>query len=238
MGRPASRKRLGPFRVGGDEHGDGVHKGHAGIEAGGGVGPLGLLRAHRQVAHQDVRPAVAERLGHVHRFGRGLLDGLAVVLAQAVEGGSSLNGDSELAHRGEADGVVLPGEDGLAQVGPDFGGVDVEGGHELEVTDVVAAEHDVHEPGHGVVGIGVPVVRHPLDEGTGAVPHSGDGHTDVGHGWLPFVFVRASPGRGSRPPARSDRAAACLCRSSSMSRSSQAMSWAVDSVLCSTSERV
>jgi hypothetical protein len=49
---------------------------------------------------------------------------------------------------GEADGVVLPGEDGLAEVEADLGRVDVEGGDELDVAHVVAAEVTCIRPGH------------------------------------------------------------------------------------------
>src|SRR3712207_8078484 len=52
----------------------------------------------------------------------------------------------------------------LAEVLADLVGVDVERRGELDVADVVAAEVDVHEPGDGLVGIGVLVVVHALDE--------------------------------------------------------------------------
>jgi hypothetical protein len=45
----------------------------------------------------------------------------------------------------EPDGVVVACVDGLREVGPDLGRVDVESSHELEVPDVVAAEQHVHE---------------------------------------------------------------------------------------------
>ncbi len=43
--------------------------------------------------------------------------------------------------------------------------VDVEGGDELDVADVVAAEVDVHEARHELVGRGVAVLVDALDEG-------------------------------------------------------------------------
>ena len=61
--------------------------------------------------------------------------------------GPRSTGTPSSAHVGELDGVVLAGEDGLADVEADLGGVDVEGGDDLDVADVVAAEHDVHEAG-------------------------------------------------------------------------------------------
>ena len=44
--------------------------------------------------------------------------------------------------------VVRLGVDRLGEVLPDLVRVDVEGGHELDVADVVAAELDVHEARH------------------------------------------------------------------------------------------
>ena len=133
MGRPAALELAGPLGVGGDEHRDGVDEPDPGLQAGLGVEALGLLGADRQVADQHVGPRVLEGGDHVDGLGRRLLDRLAVVLAEPVEGGAPLHGDPELADPGEADGVVLPGEDGLAQVGADLGGVGVEGGDELEI---------------------------------------------------------------------------------------------------------
>ena len=227
----------GPLGVGGDEHRDGVDEAHPGLEAGLGVEPLGLLGADRQVADQHVGAATSRSDGdHVDRLGRRLLDGLAVVLAEPVEGRAPLHGDPELADAGEADGVVLPGEDGLAQVGADLGRVDVEGGHELEVADVVATEHHVHQAGDRLGRIGVAVVLDALDERAGAVAHAGDGDSDGAHELVPFVVVHVRSPLG----ARDSRIGVlrCFCRSSSMRRSSQAMSCSVASVLCSTRERV
>ena len=55
---------------------------------------------------------------------------------------------------GEVDGVVGRRVDRLAQVAPDLGGIDVEGGRELDVPDVVAAQVDVHQPGYEGLGVG------------------------------------------------------------------------------------
>ena len=46
----------------------------------------------------------------------------------------------------------MAGEDRLAEVDAHLGGVDVEGGDELDVADVVAAELDVHQTGDVSVG--------------------------------------------------------------------------------------
>jgi hypothetical protein len=57
------------------------------------------------------------------------------------------DGDVERRHVGDLDGVVLAGDDRLGQVEADLLGVDVEGGDELDVADVVVAELHVHQAG-------------------------------------------------------------------------------------------
>ena len=221
----------GPLGVRGDEDGDGVDEGDTRIEAGLGVVALGPLGADREVGDQDVGPGLAQRGGHVDRLGGRLLDRLGVVLAQAVEGRPTLDGDAELAHLGEADRVVLPGVDRLAQVGADLGLVHVEGRHRHEVADVVPAELDVHEAGDDVGGIGVVVVGDPLDERAGAVADAGNREADgVGHGLSPSVSGAAQV-TGSVP------AVASASRSEAMRVSSQLMSRAMPSAVCWTTER-
>jgi hypothetical protein len=148
MGRPAARNLAA----------------HPGLQAGLGVEALGLLGPDRQVADQHVRPGVLEGRHHVDGLGRRLLHRLAVVLAVPVERRPPLHRDPELTHRGKPDGVVLPGEDGLAQIEADLGRIGVERRHELEVADVVPAEHHVHQAGNRFGGIGLPVVLDSLDE--------------------------------------------------------------------------
>ena len=99
-------------------------------------------------------------------------------MPEAVERGRALHEDAELRDVGEADGVVGAGEDGLPDVEADLFGVDVEGRDELDVTDVVAAQHDVHEAGDGLAGLGVSVVLDALHEAAGAVADAGDGDTN------------------------------------------------------------
>ena len=59
---------------------------HPGVEACLRVEALRLLRADGQVAHEHVGAAVPEHVGDVDRVTRRLLDLLAVVVAEAVEG--------------------------------------------------------------------------------------------------------------------------------------------------------
>jgi hypothetical protein len=134
-----------------------------------------VLRADRQVADEDVGAGLPQRGDHVDRLLVGLLDGLAVVLAEPVEGGAALDGDPERRDVADLDGVVLAGHDGLGEVAADLLGVDVERGDELDVGHVVLAEAHVHEPRHGRTAVGVPVVLHALHERGRAVPDADDG---------------------------------------------------------------
>ena len=87
----------------------------------------------------------------------------------------------------------MAGEDGLADVEADLGGVDVERGHDLDVADVVPAEDDVHEAGHGLVGVGVRVVLEALQQRAGAVPDAGDGEADGPRGGCHGVLSSSRP---------------------------------------------
>src|SRR6185295_13237938 len=142
--------------------------------------PLGrLLGADRQVADQHVGLGLLEDADDVGGFARRLDDLLLEVLAEAVVGHAPLDLDPQVGHVGELDRVVLTGPDRLGEVLADLLGVDVEGGHELDVADVVAAEVDVHQAGHFVGGIGVLVVLDALDEGVGAVADPDDRDADL-----------------------------------------------------------
>jgi hypothetical protein len=127
-----------------------------------------------QVGDQHVGAGGLEGGDHVDGVGLGLLDGLPVVLAEPVVGGAALHGDAQRGHVGDLDGVVLGVVDRLGQVEADLLGVHVEGGHELDVRDVVVAEGDVHQPGHRPGRVGAAVVLHALDQGARAVADSHD----------------------------------------------------------------
>ena len=228
-----------PLRITGDEHGDGVHEGHAGIDARLGVEALRLFGADGQVADEHVGAGVAQCLDHVDRLDGGLLDHLAVVLAQAVERGTPLHGDVEVADRGEPDGVVVAGEHRLREVDAHLRRVDVEGGDEFEVADVVATQHDVHEAGDDFFGIRGPVVLHTLDERAGTVPHPCNGYLDLLHACCSFVCLSVNVAVVFLDdPVPGAPAAGWRTRSASMRRSSHEMSCSVGSVECSARERV
>ena len=164
IGTPASVNFCAHVGVAGDEHRQRVDERDPGVDRALGVEAVGVLGAHRQVGDQHVGLGVLEDLDDVHRALVGLLDHLAVVLAEAVEGVAALDGDAERRHVADLDRVVLAGHDRLGQVAADLLGVDVERGDELDVADVVLAELDVHQAGHPRAGVGVLVVVHALDE--------------------------------------------------------------------------
>ena len=89
------------------------------------------------------------------------------------------DGDADVRHVGELDRVVLPRPDRLGEVFADLLLVDVEGGDEFDVADVVAAEFDVHQAGDFLGRVGVLVVLDALDEGVGAVADPDDRDADL-----------------------------------------------------------
>ena len=101
------------------------------------------------------------------------------VLAQAVVGHAALDVDADVRDLLEDVGVVRLGVDRLGEVLADLVLVDVEGGHELDVADVVAAQVDVHQARDELVVLGVLVVVAALDEAAGAVAHADDRDADL-----------------------------------------------------------
>ena len=154
--------------------GQGVDERHLRVDRALGVELVGLLRTHRQVGDEHVGLGVLEDLDDVDRLGVGLLDGLAVVLAEAVEGVAALDDDAGRRDVADADRVVLRGLRGVGQVEADLLGVDVERSDELDVGDVVVTERHVHQTGHGARGVGVLVVLDALDQGRRAVADAHD----------------------------------------------------------------
>jgi hypothetical protein len=138
------------------------------------------LRADRQIGDDHVGPGLLEDLDDVDRRARGLGDLLRQVLAQAVVGHAALDLDAEIGHLGvELQRVVLAGEDRLVQRFADLVSVDVKRGRELDVSDVVAAQVDMHQAGHRLGWIGVPVVVDALDKRARAVADADDRDADL-----------------------------------------------------------
>ncbi len=170
---------LVPVVLAGDEDRQAVDEADAGLERLLDV-PLGrVLGADRQVTDQHVRLGLLEDADDVSGFARRLGDLLLQVLAEAVEGHAALDLDAEVGHLGELDRVVLARPDRLGEILADLLGVDVEGGDELDVADVVAAQVDVHQAGHFLGGVGVLVVLDALDEAVGAVAGADDRDADL-----------------------------------------------------------
>ena len=169
---------LGPHRIRSDEHRQRVDEGHAGVDRALGVELVGFLRTYGQVGHHHVDLVVLENLHHVDRLVIGELNGVGVVLADAVQCRPAAHDDVGRRHVGDLDGVVLRGEDSLGEVEAHFLGIDVERGDELDVANVVRAEHDMHQAGNRCVGVGVLVVLHALHQRGRAVadPDDGDAH--------------------------------------------------------------
>ncbi|MPM55692.1 hypothetical protein SDC9_102489 [bioreactor metagenome] len=181
--QPGVLELLRPLRRARDEHRQGVDEGAARVDGALRVEPVRLLRPHRQVRDQDVGLGRLQGTDDIDRLGVRLGDGLAVVLAETVEGVAALDGDTGGRHVAERHGVVLAGLHRVGEVEADLLRVDVEGGDEVHVVDVVVAELHVHEAGDGVARIGVAVEVHALDQGRGTITDADDGDTDrvIGH---------------------------------------------------------
>ena len=179
---------LGPHRVRGDEHRQRVDERHTRVDRALGVELVGLFGAHGQVGHHHVDVVLPEDLHDVDGLGVGHLDGVGVVLADAVERRAALHRHVGRRHVGDLDRVVLRREDRLRQVEADLLGVHVERGHELNVADVVLAERHVHQAGHGAVLVGVVVVLHALNQRGRAV-------TDTDYRDSNLVLRLRRPGR-------------------------------------------
>src|SRR4051794_30196766 len=230
--QPVLGEALVPIVLAGDEDRQAVDEPDAGLKRLLDV-PLGrLLGADRQVADEDVGPGLLEDPDHVVGRPRGLGDLLLQILAEAVVGHAAMNRDTEVGDVGELDRVVLAGPERLAEVLADLLGVDVEGGAELDVANVVTAEVHMHEAGDLLGGIGVLVVGDALDQGVRAVadPHDRDANLAV----VDQVAVSAcavvrsvlgahcvgSPPRGWEPATTPHSCAGYTSGSSSSARSS------------------
>ena len=110
---------------------------------------------------------------------RRLLDDLAEVFADPVVRHPPCDPDPGLGHVRELDRVVGVGPDRVGEILADLVLGDVEGGGELDVADVVAAEVDVHQPGDEVVARGVLVVLDALHERARAVADADDRDADL-----------------------------------------------------------
>ena len=180
-----------PVGLAADEDRDRVDEADAGLEGLLGVPLRRLLAPDREVGDHHVDLALLEDPDDVGRGAGRLLDDLAEVLAEAVVGHPAVDRDAHVGDLLEDDRVVRVRVDRLGEVLADLRLVDVEGGHELDVADVVAAQAHVHEPGDEVRLLRVLVVVAALDQAARAVPDADDRDAD-----LAVLALRAGPGAG------------------------------------------
>ena len=153
-----------PVVLAGDKYGDAIHHGHPGLEDLFHVPFGGLFAAYGQVIDDHVGSRVFQDADDVDGAARSLLHDIREVVPYAIVGHAPMNPDAKLGNVGELDGVVGAREDRLGHVQADFSGVDVERGRDLHVLDVVAGQVNVHQSGHGVVGVSPAVILDTLNQ--------------------------------------------------------------------------
>src|SRR5690242_16020647 len=101
-----------------------------------------------------------------------------------------MHGHAGALDRRKAMRVVRRGPDRVGHVVSDLAGIDVKCRGDLDVTDVIAAEVHIHQARDRLIGVGVAIVREPLDEGAGAIADADDADADTAsvlktgmHGW-------------------------------------------------------
>ena len=171
-------KALLPVRLTRDEHRNAVDEGAAGLERLLDVPLRGLLASHREVAHDDVYLAIAKDPDDVVGGARRLLHDLREVFADPVVGHPARDLHACARHIGESVGVVRRLIDRVGEVLAHLVPVHVDSSDEVDVTDVITAEVDVHDPGDTVARLGVAVVVHALHERARAVADTDDRDTD------------------------------------------------------------
>src|SRR5437667_5138103 len=93
-------------------------------------------------------------------------------------------------HCGEAFGVVGRCRDGIREVSTDLSLGDVEGSDKLDITDMVAAEAEMHDPGDSTVAGRVPIEFDALDQRRSAVPDPDQRDPDFRQNSLPGGYHR------------------------------------------------
>ena len=100
-------------------------------------------------------------------------------MPKAIERGTARYDRAGRRHPGEADGVVGSGKNRLGKVASDLGGIDVEGCHDLYVSDRVTAEHDMHETGDDLGRCRVGVEAQSLHKGRRAIADPNERQTKL-----------------------------------------------------------
>ena len=201
-GQAGGLEALAPVGRAGDEDGDAVDESATGLDDLLDVPLRGHLRADGHEVDDDVGLRLLQDFDDVVRRAGGLLDLLAEVLADAVVGHAAVDGHVKVGHVGELDRVVRVGPHRLAEVFADLSRDDVEGGRELDVADVVAADGGVHQTGDFLVVRGVPIIVDALNERIRAIADAdnGDAHlvAFLGHCDLLGLRTRARANRARR----------------------------------------
>jgi hypothetical protein len=78
-------------------------------------------------------------------------------------------------------GVVGWGINGLRQVLAHLVLVDIDGGYEIDIADVIAAKVDMHQAGYELIFLGILVIMHPLYKGGCAVPNTNNCYIYFSH---------------------------------------------------------
>src|SRR5690625_54385 len=163
-GHTGVSKFLGPGVIGSDEHRQGIDECDPGINGGLSVVLGCFFGADGQVADQNVNVVVLELLHHINRLGIRFFDGLAVILAQTIQGRATQDVHTGFGDVGEFDGVVLGGAHRIDNVEADFLGIYVKCGDKFEVGDMIIPKLNVHETGNSVLIRSVFIVFNAFDE--------------------------------------------------------------------------
>src|SRR5439155_25845723 len=156
-GQPAVGKALLPVRLGSDEDRDAINKCAARFEHLFDVPFGGHFRADRQIGDDHVGAGGFEDADDVVGGSLGFGDNLAEIFAKAVVRHATMHRNAERWNVGKLAGVIRGGKNGFRQIFADLGGVDVEGGAEFDVANVIAAQAHVHEAGHRLLFTGLTV---------------------------------------------------------------------------------
>ena len=179
-----------PNRVAGDENGNVVYKRYSRLERAAGVKARRLIGADRQIIDHDLGGGILQLRDNL--FAGGFFLQRQKSAKRIVVGHVRRKTVEDAAHfhdrAGQADlvaenlGAIGRGENGFADVEPDFAAVNVECGHNLNVPGPIRGDLLVHQADAGAIGGGAAVEIDTLDERTGTVAHPDDGDTDFSHG--------------------------------------------------------
>ena len=183
-------KSFCPNRVAGDEDGNVVYEGDSGLERAAGVKPGRFIGADRQIIDHDLGGGIFQLTDNL--FAGGFFFQGQKCAERIVVGHVRGEAVHDHAHfhdvAGKADfvakdfGAIGRRENGFADIEPDFAAVDIEGGHNFDVSGPIRGDLLVHQADGGAIDGGTAIKIDTLDERTGTVAHSDDGDTNLSHG--------------------------------------------------------